>query len=113
MRGLAGSRAAKIRIIIDNTNFLARKNILFTYNKMVVKSIETLLPTLSKEQRKIIESSSYANLTENSVNIINCALLLALENIHEATNYTESCGGGGSPSSGWRREIRMMMTKDG
>lgn len=79
---------------------------------MVAKSIETLLPTLSKEQRKIIESSSYANLTENSENIINCALLLALENIHEATNYTESCGGGGSPSSGWRREIRMMMTKD-
>lgn len=80
---------------------------------MVAKSIETLLPTLSKEQRKIIESSSYANLTEISENIINCALLLALENIHEATNYTESYGGGGSPSSGWRREIRMMMAKDG
>ena len=80
---------------------------------MVAKSIETLLPTLSKEQRKIIESSSYANLTENSENIINCALLLALENIHEATNYTESCGGGGNPSSEWRREIKMMMTKDG
>ena len=80
---------------------------------MVAKSIETLLPTLSKEQRKIIESSSYANLTENSENIINCALLLALENIHEATNYTESCGGGGNPSSEWRREIMMMMTKDG
>jgi len=25
LRGLAGSRIAKIRIIIDNTNFLARK----------------------------------------------------------------------------------------
>ena len=79
----------------------------------VVKELPRQQIQISKEQRKIIESSSYANLTENSENIINCALPLALENIHEATNYTESCGGGGSPSSGWRREIRMMMTKDG
>lgn len=81
-----------------------QKDILSTYNKMVAKSIEPLLPTLSREQQEIIEDSGYINLTENSENIINCALLLALEYIHEATSYAESCGGGGSPSSGWGRD---------
>ena len=81
-----------------------QKDILSTYNKMVAKSIEPLLPTLSDEQREIIENTGYVSLTENSENIINCALLLALEYIHEATNYAESCGGGGNPSSGWGRD---------
>ena len=81
-----------------------QKDILSTYNNMVAKSIEPLLPTLSREQHEIIEDSGYIDLTENSENIINCALLLALEYIHEATSYAESCGGGGSPSSGWGRE---------
>ncbi len=81
-----------------------QKDILATYNKMVAKSIEPLLPSLSSEQHEILEKSGYVNLSENSENIINCALLLALEYVHEATNYAESCGGGGSPSSGWGRD---------
>lgn len=81
-----------------------QKNILSTYNKMVVSSIEPLLPTLSSEQRKIIEESGYTDLTENGQHVINCALLLALKYVHEATNYAESCGGGGSPGTGWGRD---------
>lgn len=81
-----------------------QKDILSTYNKMVAKSIEPLLPSLSSEQHEILEKSGYVNFSENSENIINCALLLALEYVHEATNYAESCGGGGSPSSGWGRD---------
>ena len=81
-----------------------QKNILSTYNKMVASSIEPLLPTLSSEQRKVIEDSGYTALTENGENVINCALLLALQYIHEATNYAESCGGGGSLGTGWERD---------
>lgn len=81
-----------------------QKDILSTYNKMVAKSVEPLLPTLSSEQHGILENSGYINLSENSENIINCALLLALEYVHEATNYAESCGGGGCPSTGWGRD---------
>ena len=40
----------------------------------------------------------------NSNSIINCAMLLSLGYIHEATTYAESCGGGGSPGSGWGRD---------
>ena len=45
---------------------------------MVAKSIETLLPPFLKNNVKSIENSGYINLTENSENIINYALLLAL-----------------------------------
>ena len=31
-------------------------------------------------------------------------MLLSLGYIHEATTYAESCGGGGSPGSGWGRD---------
>ena len=40
----------------------------------------------------------------NSSQIINCAMLLSLGYISEATTYAESCGGGGSPGSGWGRD---------
>lgn len=40
----------------------------------------------------------------NSNSIINCAMLLSLGYINEATTYAESCGGGGSPGSGWGRD---------
>ena len=42
--------------------------------------------------------------TTNSNSIINCAMLLSLGYIHEATTYAESCGGDGSPGSGWERD---------
>ena len=35
-----------------------------------------------------------------SSQIINCAMLLSLGYIREATTYAESCGGGGSPVLG-------------
>ena len=31
-------------------------------------------------------------------------MLLSLGYIHEATTFAESCGGGGSPGSGWGRD---------
>ena len=81
-----------------------QKDVLTTYNKMVSSSLQPLMPTLTTEQREVLERSGFNALTEDSHHVINCALLLALEYVKEATTYAESHGGGGGSSlSGWGR----------
>ena len=55
-------------------------------------------------QQEIVNESGYTGLSRNSNQIINCAMLLSLGYIREATTYAESCGGGSSPGSGWGRD---------
>lgn len=43
-------------------------------------------------------------LTTNTDNVINCAMLLVLGYIREATTYAQSCGGGSSLGTGWGRD---------
>lgn len=81
-----------------------QRNILSTYNDMVASSVEPLLPTLSEHQKDILMDSGYNDLTERASEVINCAMYLALQYIHEATTYAESCGGGGGNLSGWGRD---------
>lgn len=82
-----------------------QKNLLATYNDMVSSSLEPLMPTLSDWQHELLEESGYNSLSKAPASILNCALMLALNYVHEATAYAESCGGGGShPSSGWGRD---------
>ena len=81
-----------------------QKNILWTYNKMLTNSIEPLIPSLSDCQQEILDESGYNDLTTNTDNIINCAMLLVLGYIREATTYAQSCGGGSSPGTGWGRD---------
>ena len=81
-----------------------QKNILWTYNKMLTNSIEPLIPSLSDRQQEILDESGYNDLTTNTDNIINCAMLLVLGYIREATTYAQSCGGGSSPGTGWGRD---------
>ena len=81
-----------------------QKNILWTYNKMLTNSIEPLIPSLSDRQQEILDDSGYNDLTTNTDNIINCAMLLVLGYIREATTYAQSCGGGSSPGTGWGRD---------
>lgn len=81
-----------------------QKNILWTYNKMLTNSIEPLIPSLSDRQQEILDESGYNDLTTNTGNIINCAMLLVLGYIREATTYAQSCGGGSSPGTGWGRD---------
>ena len=87
----------------DMQSTVLQRNILMAYNKMLTNSVEPLLPTLSDHQQEILDNSGYNELTGNSYNVINCAMLLALEYIHAATNYAESHGGGGSSGIGWGR----------
>lgn len=77
---------------------------LANFNCMLVSSLEPLAPTLTDRQQEILNESGYSDLMRNSNSIINCAMLLSLDYIREATTYAESCGGGGSPSSGWGRD---------
>lgn len=81
-----------------------QKNILWTYNKMLTNSIEPLIPSLSDCQQGILDGSGYNDLTTNTDNVINCAMLLVLGYIREATTYAQSCGGGSSPGTGWGRD---------
>lgn len=83
---------------------IAQKNILWTYNRMLENSIEPLFPSISDRQREILDESGYNDLTTNADNVINCAVLLVLGFISEATTYANSCGGGGSPGTGWGRD---------
>ena len=47
--------------------------------------------------QEILDESGYNDLTTNTDNVINCAILLVLGYIREATTYALSCGGGSSP----------------
>ncbi len=62
-----------------------QRNILMAYNNMLANSVEPLLPTLSDRQQEILDNSGYKELTTNAYNIINCAMLLALEYVNAAT----------------------------
>lgn len=77
----------------------AHNNILTTYNNMVASAIEPLQPTLTEQQHSILQESGFKDLTDKADDVINCALLLALGYLHEATNYVESHGGGGTVSN--------------
>lgn len=81
-----------------------QKNILWTYNKMLTNSIEPLISSLSDRQQEILDDSGYNDLTTNTDNVINCAMLLVLGYIREATTYAQSCGGSSSPGTGWGRD---------
>ena len=81
-----------------------QRNMLATFISMLVSSLESLAQTFTDRQQEIVNESGYTDLTRNCNQIINCAMLLSLGYIHEATTYAESCGGGGSPGSGWGRD---------
>ena len=90
---------------IDRKAEIVHSNINATYYKMMASSMEPLLPTLNAEQHEILDKSGFFDLRNNSQHIINCALLLAINYISQATTYAESCGGGGSGNmSGWGRD---------
>lgn len=81
-----------------------QRNMLATFNSMLVSSLEPLTSTLTDRQQEILNESGYSDLMRNSNSIINCAMLLSLGYIREATTYAESCGGGSSLGSGWGRD---------
>ena len=88
----------------DSVNIatLLQRNILATYNSMLTTSLEPLVPTLSLQQHDILQESGFAELAQGSNHVINCAMLLAMQYVKEATTYAESCGGSTTPSN-WCR----------
>ena len=90
---------------IDKEAAYLKANMNATYQKMLMKTIEPLKPTLSERQKEILQESGFVELTENSKDVINCALLLALRYVKAATDYAVSHGGGGGGNlSGWGRD---------
>ena len=90
---------------IDKEAAYLKANMNITYHKMLMETIEPLKPTLSEKQKKILQESGFVELTENSKDVINCALLLALRYVKAATDYAVSHGGGGGGNlTGWGRD---------
>ena len=81
-----------------------QKNLLATYNDMVASSWEPVRPTLSEHQQHLLDESGFTHLTDNAAGVINCALLLSLNCIREATAYAESFGGSTVNNAGWGRD---------
>lgn len=71
---------------------------------MVASSWEPVRPTLTEQQRRILDESGFTHLADNAAGVINCALLLSLNCIREATAYAESNGGSTVNNSGWGRD---------
>lgn len=94
--------------VLDEDQYLhsiqLQRNILATFNSMLVSSLEPLTSTFTDHQQEFLNESGYSDLMRNCNQIINCAMLLSLGYIREATTYAESCGGGSSPGSGWGRD---------
>ena len=84
----------------DLQSIQLQRNMLATFNSMLVSSLEPLTSTFTDRQQGILNEPGYSDLMRNSSQIINCAMLLSLGYIREATTYAESCGGGGSPVLG-------------
>lgn len=89
----------KLRRIADT-----QRNIVHQHSEMLLSSMKSLLPTLSPEQKDILDKNGFTDLANNSAEILNCAVMLAMGYIQEATHYAESVGGGGGNSSGWGRD---------
>ena len=89
---------------IDREATHVRMGINSTYNMMLATTMQEIIPTLNDKQRDILREKGYYDLTENVQNIANCAMLLAINYVKQATDYAESCGGGGSPGGGWGRD---------
>ena len=79
---------------MDLQSIQLQRNMLVTFISMLLSSLEPLAPTLTDRQQEILNESGYTGLSRNSNQIINCATLLSLGYIREATTYAESCGGG-------------------
>ena len=89
---------------MDLQSIQLQRNMLVTFISMLLSSLEPLAPTLTDRQQEILNESGYSDLMRYSNQIFNCATLLSLGYIREATTYAESCGGGSSPGSGWGRD---------
>ena len=82
-----------------------QRNMIGQFNGMMLSAMQPILPTLTPEQRDILEDSDFTLLFEKSAEILNCAVMLARGYIQLATDYAVSCGGGGGGStSGWGRD---------
>ena len=90
---------------IDREATHVRMGITSTYNMMLAKTMQEIIPTLNDKQRDILQEKGYYDLAENAQHASRCAMLLALNYVKLATSYAESCGGGGvSNLSGWEQK---------
>ena len=90
---------------IDREATHIRLGINSTYNMMLAKTMQEIIPTLNDKQRDILQEKGYYDLAENAQHASRCAMLLALNYVKLATSYAESCGGGGvSNLSGWEQK---------
>lgn len=83
---------------------IAEHEIYRNYISMLSESFQPTKPTLSYEQKCLLDDSDFTELTESKEDILHCALHLAFGLVDEVTRYTNSSGGGSNNLSGWGRK---------
>ena len=84
---------------------IVESGVVSAYNRMMVDSFLSASQQLPPESISAFDGSGLMSLAENMDDIINCAMMLAVEYVDDATTYAESCGGGGGGNmTGWRRD---------
>lgn len=68
----------------------------------VARDLQKLLPALSKAEDVFADTLMYA-IASHGENLLKCAALLLAGYVDGATTFAETCGGGGSPGTGWGR----------
>ena len=74
---------------IDREATHIRLGINSTYNMMLAKTMQEIIPTLNDKQRDILQEKGYYDLAENAQHASRCAMLLALNYVKLATSYAE------------------------
>lgn len=95
------------KVVTDKNDLLATKaerNAAMAYNHSLATAFEPLKESLTPAQWEILESSGASDLMKNPQQIMNCAMMLALGYLKQATAYAETNGGSAGPGSGWGRD---------
>ena len=93
-------------VVADKIGIKAKKvesGIAKAYNRILTESLKPIIPSLPEKTGEILDDSGVLNLIENMQKILNCAKLLAINYIEEATTYAKSFGGSTTNMSGWGR----------
>lgn len=69
----------------------------------VTRDLQKLFPALSKAEDVFADTLMYA-IASHGENLLKCAALLLAGYVDGATTFAETCGGGGSPGTGWGRD---------
>ena len=111
LRKIESAKVTASNLATQNTamekdrNTLLRMRIIDSGYATIVNEVRKMYRMLTPEQRSTLNNDFVETLAEKPIELIKCALMLALGYIDSATSFAESCGGGGTTSdSKWGKD---------